>query len=253
MIKVILIEDEKPAADHLLRLLKDNPITIEIITVLSSVEQAVTWFKNNAIPDLAFLDIQLSDGLSFDIFNHLEINCPIIFTTAYEEYALKAFKLNSIDYLLKPINANDLNYALKKYKKLTIKNTIDEHSLKYRIDQVMHMLTRKYKERFVVNAGMHIRSIEVSQINYFYSLNRSTFLYENSGKSYDIDYSLEQLENLLDPKNFYRISRKYIVNINAIKDIISYSSNRLKIKMNFSDNDDIIVSRSRIKAFKQWL
>jgi DNA-binding LytR/AlgR family response regulator len=206
------------------------------------------------LPDLIFLDVQLSDGLSFEIFNHINITCPVIFTTAYEEYALKAFKVNSIDYLLKPIGIDDLKSAINKFTSFNynIINTYDQ-TLKYKVDQVMKLLTNNYKARFVVNAGMHIRSVEVEKINLFYSLEKSTFLLDNTGKSYDIEYSLEQIEKLTDPKQFFRISRKYIANIKAIADIISYSSSRLKLKIASSDDDDILVSRSRLIEFKRWL
>jgi DNA-binding LytR/AlgR family response regulator len=206
------------------------------------------------IPDLIFLDVQLSDGLSFEIFNHISITCPVIFTTAYEEYAIKAFKVNSIDYLLKPIGIDDLKNAINKFTSFNYNfiNTYNQ-TLRYKVDQVMKLLTNNYKSRFVVNVGMHIRSVEVEKINLFYSLEKSTFLLDNTGKSYDIDYSLEQIEKLTDPKQFFRISRKYIANINAIADIISYTSSRLKLKIACSDDDDILVSRSKLAEFRRWL
>jgi len=206
------------------------------------------------IPDLIFLDVQLSDGLSFEIFNHISITCPVIFTTAYEEYAIKAFKVNSIDYLLKPIGIDDLKNAINKFTSFNYNfiNTYNQ-TLRFKVDQVMKLLTNNYKSRFVVNVGMHIRSVEVEKINLFYSLEKSTFLIDNTGKSYDIDYSLEQIEKLTDPKQFFRISRKYIANINAIADIISYTSSRLKLKIACSDDDDILVSRSKLAEFRRWL
>jgi DNA-binding LytR/AlgR family response regulator len=254
MYKALIIEDEKPAAEHLQRLLPRVDIKIDIIRIISSVDEALQWFDNNPLPDLIFLDVQLSDGLSFEIFNHINITCPVIFTTAYEEYAVKAFKVNSIDYLLKPIGFDDLKSAINKFTSFNYSfiNTYNQ-TLKYNVDQVMQLLTNNYKSRFVVNAGMHIRSIEVGKINLFYSLEKSSFLLDNTGKSYDIDYSLEQIEILTDPKQFFRISRKYIANINAIADIISYSGSRLKLKIAGSDDEDILVSRSRLTEFKRWL
>jgi DNA-binding LytR/AlgR family response regulator len=254
MYKALIIEDEKPAAEHLQRLINHVDIKIDIIRIISSVDEALHWFDNNPLPDLIFLDVQLSDGLSFEIFSHINIACPVIFTTAYEEYAIKAFKVNSIDYLLKPIGIDDLEKAINKFisSNYNFKYTYNQ-TLKHKIDQVMNLLTNSYKSRFVVNAGMHIRSVEVEKINLFYSLEKSTFLLDNSGKSYDIDYSLEQIENLTDPKQFFRISRKYITNINAIADIISYSSSRLKLKVACSDDDDILVSRSKLAEFRKWL
>jgi DNA-binding LytR/AlgR family response regulator len=254
MYKALIIEDEKPAAEHLQRLINQVDIKIDIIRIISSVDEALLWFDNNPLPDLIFLDVQLSDGLSFEIFNHINITCPVIFTTAYEEYAIKAFKVNSIDYLLKPIGIDDLKGAINKFTSFNFSfiNTYNQ-TLKYKVDQVMKLLTNNYKTRFVVNAGMHIRSVEVEKINLFYSLEKSTFLLDNSGKSYDIDYSLEQIEKLTDPKQFFRISRKYVANINAITDIISYSSSRLKLKIACSDDDDILVSRSKLTGFRRWL
>lgn len=254
MYKALIIEDEKLAAEHLQRLINQIDIKIEIDQIISSVDEALVWFNNNPMPDLIFLDIQLSDGLSFEIFNHCNITCPIIFTTAYEEYAIKAFKVNSIDYLLKPISVNDLKFALGQFTSMinNFKGSYDQN-LKYKVDQVMKMLTDNYKSRFVVNVGMHIKSIVIEKINLFYSLEKSTFILDNTGKTYDINYSLEQIEKLIDPKQFFRISRKHIVNFNAIVDIISYTSSRLKLKISNSKDDDIIVSRSKLADFRKWL
>jgi DNA-binding LytR/AlgR family response regulator len=254
MYKALIIEDEKPAAEHLQRLINQVDIKIDIVRVITSVDEALLWFENNPLPDLIFLDVQLSDGLSFEIFNHINITCPVIFTTAYEEYAIKAFRVNSIDYLLKPIAIDDLKKAIIKFTSFNYNfvNTYNQ-TLKHKVDQVMKLLTYNYKSRFVVNAGMHIRSVEVEKINLFYSLEKSTFLLDDTGKSYDIDYSLEQIEKLTDPKQFFRISRKYIANINAITDIISYTSSRLKLKIACSADDDILVSRSKLAEFRRWL
>jgi two-component system response regulator LytT len=254
MYKAIIIEDEKPAAEHLQRLINQVDIKIDILRIISSVDEALSWFKNNQVPDLIFLDIQLSDGLSFEIFNHVNITCPVIFTTAYEEYAIKAFKVNSIDYLLKPIGIDDLKYAIDQFRSISY-NITDSYNqaLRNKVDQVMKMLTNNYKSRFIVNVGMHIKSVEVEKINLFYSLEKATFILDNTGKTYDINYSLEQIEKLIDPKQYFRISRKYIVNINAIADIISYSGSRLKLKIGNSKDDDILVSRSKLTEFRRWL
>jgi DNA-binding LytR/AlgR family response regulator len=254
MYKTLIIEDEKPAAEHLQRLINQVDVKIDIIRIISSVDEALIWLENNPLPDLIFLDVQLSDGLSFEIFNYINITCPVIFTTAYEEYAIKAFKVNSIDYLLKPVGFDDLKYAIDKFTSIN-NNFRDTYNqvIRYKVDQVMKLLTNNYKCRFVVNVGMHIRSVEVEKINLFFSLEKSTFLLDNTGKTYDIDYSLEQIEKLTDPKQFFRISRKHIVNINAISDIISYTSSRLKLKIVNSKDDDILVSRSKLTEFRRWL
>jgi DNA-binding LytR/AlgR family response regulator len=254
MYKAIIIEDEKPAAEHLQGLIDQVDIKIDILRIISSVDEALAWFKNNPMPDLIFLDIQLSDGLSFEIFDHVNITCPVIFTTAYEEYAIKAFKVNSIDYLLKPIGIEDLKYAINQFISINygIKDDYNQ-TLKYKVDQVMKLLTNNYKSRFIVNVGPHIKSVEVEKINLFYSLEKATFILDNTGKTYDINYSLEQIEKLIDPKQFFRISRKHIVNINAIADIISYSANRFKLKIFNSKDDDILVSRSKLTEFRRWI
>lgn len=254
MYKALIIEDEKPAVEHLQRLIGQLDVNIDILEIISSIDDALLWFDKHSLPDLIFLDIQLSDGLSFEIFNHINITCPIIFTTAYEEYAIKAFKVNSIDYLLKPIGIEDLNYAINQFTSINdkLKDTYTQ-AVKHKVDQVMKLLTNNYKSRFVVKMGMHIKSVEVEKIDLFISLEKSTFLLDNTGKTYDIDYSLEQIEELIDGKQFFRINRKYIVNINAIADIITYTSSRLKLKITNSKDDDILVSRSKLSEFRKWL
>jgi DNA-binding LytR/AlgR family response regulator len=254
MFKALIIEDEKLAAEHLQSLINQVDIKIDIIGIISSVEESLDWFNNNPVPDLIFLDIQLSDGLSFEIFNYTNISCPIIFTTAYEEYAIKAFKVNSIDYLLKPIGIDDLKYALNQFTSAHyhFKDTYYK-TLRFKVDEVMKLLTHNYKTRFTVNIGMHIKSVEVERINLFFSLEKSTFILDTTGKTYDVNYSLEQIEKLIDPDQFFRISRKHIVNIKAIADILSYSASRLKLKIVNSKDDDILVSRSKLTEFRKWL
>jgi len=199
-----------------------------------------------------FLDIQLADGLSFEIFKHFDIECPVIFTTAFEEYAIRAFKTNSIDYLLKPISLEELNFALAKFKGQASKDPA-HGVLSSKVEILWRTLNHPYKSRFIVNVGSRIRFVETSHIRYFYSLEKSTFLFEESGKSYDISFSLDQVETQLDPGQFFRISRKYIVNIDAIEEIVSYSSSRLKLIIKGSEQEDMLVSRRKISDFKAWL
>ena len=251
-IKALIVEDEKPAAEHLVKLLHECKHEVTILHRTESINQTIAWFKSNPLPDIMFLDIQLADGLSFEIFTHLNIQCPVIFTTAFEEYALKAFKINSIDYLLKPIGLEELNFAIGKFMGQTLQDSRNS-LLSNKVEMLMQMMTHQYKSRFIVNMGPRFNAIEVTRIKYFYSLEKSTFLCEDSGQSYDINYSLDQVEMQLDPKQFFRISRKYIVNIEAIQDIIAYSSSRLKLIMKKSDKEDIIVSRRKINDFKEWL
>jgi len=251
MIKVIIIEDEKPSARRLQRLLA--AIGIEAQGMLHSVEEAVTWFKTNEHPDLILLDIQLSDGLSFEIFEQVVVNSAIIFTTAYDEYALKAFKLNSIDYLLKPIDDEELEAAIEKFKI----NRPEKHDLMVDINQIKKLLVnpldKSYKKRFTIKVGQHLRMVDTEDIECFYSDQKATYSYTKERKNYLMDFSLEQLEDELDPLKFFRVNRKFIVNVNAINDIISYTNSRLQIKLNNFSELEIIVSRERVKEFRQWL
>lgn len=251
-IQALIVEDEKPAAEHLLKLLRKCDHEVTVLHRTDSINQTIQWFNGNPSPDLVFLDIQLADGLSFEIFSHLKIECPVIFTTAFEAYAIRAFKINSIDYLLKPVGIEELNFALRKFKGQTLADS-PLSPLSDKVDSLLKMLNHPYKSRFIVNVGPRIKFIETGHIRYFYSLEKSTFLFEDSGKSYDLSYSLDQLEIQLDPKHFFRISRKFIVNIEAINEIITYSSSRLKLIIKGSDQEDILVSRRKIKDFKEWL
>ncbi|WP_149276153.1 LytR/AlgR family response regulator transcription factor [Pareuzebyella sediminis] len=247
----IIIEDEKPAARRLSRLLKD--LEIEVSTMLHSVEEAVVWFEKNKHPDLIFLDIQLSDGLSFEIFEAVEINSAIIFTTAYDEYALKAFKLNSIDYLLKPIDDEELAMAVKKYlstDRRPKKLALDFEDIKRLL---VNPLEREYKKRFTARVGQHLKIINADEVECFYSENKGTYLATSEGRNYLLDTTLENLESELEPKSFFRVSRKFYVNIDHIKDIVSYTNSRLKVKLNRYQDQEIIVSRERVRDFKLWL
>ena len=248
---VLIIEDEKPAARRLSRLLAEQGV--EVSTMLHSVEESVDWFQNNEHPDLIFLDIQLSDGLSFEIFDLIEINSAIIFTTAYDEYALQAFKLNSIDYLLKPIDDEELTKALNQYRNLKEpqkKLALDFNDIK---KLLVNPLEREYKKRFTARVGQHIKIINADEIECFYSENKGTYAYTTEGRNYLLDSTLEQLETELKPEVFFRVSRKFYININHIKDIISYTNSRLKISLNRFKDQEIIVSRERVRDFKLWL
>lgn len=247
----IIIEDEKPAARRLGRLLSE--LNIEVTAMLHSVEEAILWFKNNPHPDLIFLDIQLSDGLSFEIFDEVEVHSAIIFTTAYDEYALQAFKLNSIDYLLKPIDDEELEKALKKYKSLRPKKqllSVDFEDIK---KLLVNPLEREYKKRFTVNVGQHLKIINADEIECFFSENKGTYAATSEGRNYLLDTTLDNLSEELEPKQFFRVSRKFYININHIKDIISYTNSRLQIRLNRFSDQEIIVSRERVKDFKYWL
>lgn len=248
---VIIIEDEKPAARRLSRLLSEQEI--EVATMLHSVEESIAWFRENDHPDLIFLDIQLSDGLSFEIFDAVEVKSAIIFTTAYDEYALQAFKLNSIDYLLKPIDDEELETAVKKYRNFKPENqkiSIDFNDIK---NLLVNPLEREFKKRFTVKVGQHLKIVNADEVECFYSENKGTYAATSDGRNYLLETTLEQLEDELSPKKFFRVSRKFFVNIDHIKDIISYTNSRLQIKLNRFNEQEIIVSRERVSNFKLWL
>ena len=249
--KVIIIEDEKPSARRLQRML--TTLDINVDTLLHSVKESIHWFENNEHPDLIFLDIQLSDGLSFEIFDAVKITSPIIFTTAYDEYALQAFKLNSIDYLLKPIDDEELEVAINQYtvqlpKKQAV--NIDFNDIK---KMLTNPIEREYKKRFSIKVGQHLKLINIDEIECIYSENKGTYLHTTEGRNYLLDTTLEKLEEELEPQTFFRINRKFFVNIHAIKDMISYTNSRLQIKLNSYNDHNVIVARERVKDFKAWL
>lgn len=252
--KIIIIEDEQLAAKRLLELILKYDPEIEILGEFDTVEKSVKWFNSNPPPDLIFMDIQLADGLSFEIFEQTMITSPVIFTTAYDQYAIKAFKVNSIDYLLKPIDFDELSTAIEKFIKIHFEKIPENLSSKnIAFDKVLQLLTKEYKSRFVIKVGEHIKSIPVENIICFYSLEKASFLQTNKNNNYVLDYSLEQIEGLVNPDDFFRVNRKYIINLKAIADIISYSNSRLKIIIKGNNDEDIIVSREKVKSFKAWL
>lgn len=249
--KVVIIEDEVMAAELIEGLVLKYDPSIEILATLDSIKASAEWFNNNPLPDLVFMDIHLADGLSFEIFDRAKVKCPIIFTTAYNEYAIRAFKVNSIDYLLKPLDFDELKQAIDKFKeRFSGKPNAPSPDV---FDKVLNMLTNKFKQRFVIKVGEHIRSIPVEDVLYFYSLEKATFLHTATDHNYVIDYSIEQIENLVDPQKFFRINRKYLISLNSFDDIISYSNSRLKIELLHSDEYDVIVAREKVQKFKKWL
>jgi len=249
--RVLIVEDEHLASQKLKQLLLKIDDSIQILDMLESVSATINWISNNPPPDLIFMDIQLDDGVCFEIFNSVEVNTPVIFTTAYDQYAIKAFKVNSVDYLLKPISHDDLTSALKKFN-LTYQQAYYQ---KEKINILYDQLVKKdYKARFFVKVGTHFFSISTEDIACFYIRERSTFIKSKVGKNFDIDFSLDQVQHMVDPDQFFRINRNYIVNLDSITDIISYSTNRLKLKLkNFEHLEDLIVSREKTSDFKQWL
>ena len=248
---IIIIEDEKPSARRLQRMLAALDMKTDVM--LHSVEESIEWFKNNPHPDLIFLDIQLSDGLSFEIFEEVEIKSSVIFITAFDDYALQAFKLNSIDYLLKPIDDDDLKKAVLRFNERIPKKqavTLDFEDIK---KLLVNPIERDYKKRFSVKVGQHLKLINIEDVECFYSENKGTYAFTKEGRNYLLDGTLEQIEPDLQPKKFFRVSRKFFVNIDAIKDMISYTNSRLQVKLNTFSEQDIIVARERVKDFKDWL
>lgn len=250
--KVVIIEDEPQAAQRLEKLIRSLEPTVEILLSMDSVKQSVAWLKQGIVPDLIFMDIQLADGISFQIFEQCEVKSPVIFTTAYDVYALKAFKVNSIDYILKPVDADELKAALMKFKQLT-KGGNETKVILENIGQAVQMLTKRYKTRFMIKVGEHLRTIEVENILYFYSQEKTTFCVTHEGRNFILDYSMEQLEEMIDPERYYRINRKYLVASNAIQDIITYTNSRLRLVLKNSGDNDVIVARERVQEFKDWL
>jgi DNA-binding LytR/AlgR family response regulator len=253
--KTIIIEDEKPAARLLQR--KLEKLNIQVAVMLHSVQEALDWFSKNEHPDLIFLDIQLSDGLSFEIFEKVEIKSAVIFTTAYDEYALRAFKLNSIDYLLKPIDEDDLEIAVAKFKSLLPKQTLQQQSLGIDFEQIKKMLTnpfeKNYKKRFTVKIGQHLKVIAIDEIECFFSENKGTYLHTFDNRNYLIECTLELLAQELDPADFFRISRKFIIPLKAIKEIVLYSNSRLKVILPSFKEEEVVVSREKVSDFKNWI
>jgi two-component system LytT family response regulator len=254
---VVIVEDEIPAAEKLERYLLRYDANIKVLAKLQTVADSVVWFKENqADTDLIFMDIQLIDGQSFAIFEEVEITKPIVFTTAYDEYALKAFEVNSIAYLLKPISFPDLSSAIDKL------SLLQSTSSSSKVDDLMpsgfkELLAgissqQQYKSRFMIKIGEHIRSITTDKIILFYAEGRNAYITNDQGRRLIIDYKLEELENILDPKLFFRVNRTFIININSITDVIVYSNSRLKIITEVKAEKEIIVSREKVSTFKQW-
>ena len=250
IMKTIIIEDEKLAAERLEELIKEIDPSIEISAKLSSVEQSIKYLKQTK-PDLIFLDIQLEDGLSFSIFEKVEVDIPIIFTTAYDQYAIKAFKLNSIDYLLKPIKKEELREALRKFKNIKTLYLMD-------FEEIIRSIQNKeisYKKRFLIQYGQRIKKVEIDEVAYFYAMEKNVFLTTSSGNTFPIDFTLDKLQEEIDPEKFFRINRKMIVGFDTIKNMIPYSRSRIKIELNPPEPKDVeaLVSVERSSAFKQWM
>lgn len=249
--KTIIIEDEEFAARRLENMITECDNSIEIVAKLQSVRESVAWLKSNPHPELIFLDIQLDDDLSFAIFDQVTVQSQIIFTTAFDEYAIKAFKLKSIDYLLKPIIKEELCNAIKKYKEMTapLKQAIDFSSL----FSLLNQKNVSYKERYSVVVGQKIKTFTVPEIAYFYSTEGISFMVLKNKSEYPVDDSLEELTQQLNPKDFFRINRKYLVKIDSIANVHIYPKSHLKLELAPLPKEEVFVSIDKVTAFKKWL
>ena len=255
VLETLIIEDEKPAARLLQR--KLEKLGYVVLAQLHSVADAIAWFSKNQAPPLVFVDIQLSDGLSFEIFEHFEqqntpVKSAIVFTTAYDTYTLKAFKLHSIDYLLKPIDSLELEEAIQKFNTVSSQNALEIPSIA-QLKSILSTNTISYKSRFTLQVGSQLKIIDTKEISCFYSENKGTYLNTLENRNYLIDGSLEQVEADLDPKQFFRINRKYLVALSALAEIQVHSNSRLKVQIKGVQDNAIIVSRERVADFKKWI
>lgn len=248
---ILIIEDEQLAADKLKSLIRELQDEHQVLEVLDSIEDSVAWLQQNEHPDLILSDIHLADGLCFSIYSKIEPKCPIIFTTAYEKYAIQAFEVNSVDYLLKPIQLDKLEMAIQKCQ--TRKTPLHESQLLDTIQSALIKAPTQYKSRFLCKLGNTIKSIETKTIQYFYSQDKITFVVDKHKNRLPINNTLDEIDQMLDPKSFFRVNRKYIVNFHGIDEIHTYFKGRLKLKLNPHIEDDIIVSTEKSPIFKSWL
>jgi len=251
--KVVIIEDESLASSKLQSMLAEIDPKIEVVHTLESVKSSNQWLNENPCPELIFCDIHLSDGLCFDIFNQGKIICPVIFTTAYDHYAIRAFEVNSIAYLLKPINKDKLEESIKKYNQLKDNYTPHDPNELNRLVDIIRGGTSVYKSRFLVKVGNKIKSIPASKIAYFYSKEKLNYIITKGNEKYPVDHTLEEVDNFVDPKIFYRINRQFIIHIDSVKEIHPYFKGRLKLDLNPQMEEEIIVSSEKTPAFKDWL
>ncbi len=249
--KALIIEDEMPASDRLLRMLKEVDYPIEVVEQLDTIERSITYLKNNEQPDLIFLDIELGDGQSFDIFKRIPVKSYIIFITAFDEFTLKAFKLNSIDYLLKPLKKNELEFALEKFSN---QHTVGQQPVDFLpLVEGLKVKEPAYKNRILVKKGTRLLSVKVESIAFFYTRNRVHWLKTIDDTDYIIENNLDELESQLDPEKFHRVNRQFIINYDSIDKVNLWFDGKIKLIVKPSSPEEIIISRLRANEFKKWL
>jgi two-component system, LytTR family, response regulator LytT len=251
--KILIVEDEELAVKKLQKTLAAIDASAEVVGTADSIQSSVEWLNDNLTPDLILMDIELADGQSFEIFNLIEVKCPVIFTTSYDEYALKAFKVNSVDYLLKPVQKEELQAALEKFKKnhSPSKTGLNMDSLVKELQQKLQ--PKEYRKRFLVKNGQKLVSIEVADICYFYSDGRLNFFKTNDNKKFVVDYTMDELQDMLDPQRYFRISRSFYVSIDSIDKIDDYFGNRLILQLQPAVDKEALVSREKVTDFKMWM
>jgi DNA-binding LytR/AlgR family response regulator len=249
--RILIIEDEQPAAKRLGQLIRKLRPEAEIVDALDSVSAAVRWFGANEHPELALMDIQLADGLSFDIFTQIQVNSMVIFTTAYDQYALRAFKVNSVDYLLKPIESGELDKALHKFEQYRGQNLAPDRQIMAQLLQSLQ--APSYKERFIVKSGAALTYVHTADLRWCQVEDGLVFLHTQDGKRRLVDYTLEQLEQFLDPRLFFRINRQMLVHIESVIRMHPYFNNRLKLDLFPAYEGEVIVSRDKVHDFKRWV
>jgi two-component system, LytTR family, response regulator LytT len=250
MIRTLIIEDEVPAALRLQSLIEELDQDIEILAIIDTVTSAVDWFRSHPQPDLILLDIQLGDGLSFDIFRKTRVDSYVIFTTAFDEYAIKAFEVNSIDYLLKPVDEVRLSNSLHKYRQFR------SHSQSFNIEKLLETIESKndkYKKRFVVSIANKIKVVETGEVAFFYSKEKNTFLCTMQNNHYPLEFSLDHIEQIINPEKFFRVNRQYIVNYSSFAKIDILSKSRIRIVTNPPAGEEIMISSARTSEFRLWL
>lgn len=250
---ILIVEDEELAQKKLQKTLAAVDASAKVVGITDSIQSTVEWLQDNNSADLILMDIELADGQSFEVFNLVDVKAPVIFTTSYDEFALKAFKVNSVDYLLKPIQTEDLQTALAKYRKLS-EGKAGDVNIESLVKQIQQQLQPKeYRKRFLVKHAQKLVSVDVDDISYFYSDGRLNFFKTSDNKKFVVDYTMDELEDMLDAEKFFRISRSFYVSINAIEKIDDYFGNRLILQLKPAVDKEALVSREKVSDFKKWM